>query len=239
MRILGHRGARGEAPENTIAGFLYAKNLGLDAFEFDVYLAKDEKLVVIHDATVDRTTNGSGQVIDFTSVELAALDARAGFTNYPLPCGVPLLDEVLDVVEDAAYMQIEIKRDEAARLERAIPQLLQTVDDRKLKSKVVITSFDDTALQILGRIAPDYPMWSLLGAFDSMDWIERAQQLRCKQINASLQKAKLEVINEARQQGMKVGGYGGNTPEHVQRAKELKVECFTTDYPTRVEEWLR
>lgn len=239
MQILGHRGARGEAPENTIAGFLYAKNLGLDAFEFDVYLAKDEKLVVIHDPTVDRTTNGRGRVIDFTSAELAALDARAGFDDYPLPCGVPLLDDVLDEVADAHYLQIEIKHDAPIRLERAIPLLLQTLAERDLTEKVVITSFDETALQLLGRLAPDYPAWSLLGAFDAMDWVERAQQLQCKQINVSLPKADLQVVNKARELGLRVGGYAGNTPQDWQRAKELKVECFTTDYPTQAREWLR
>jgi len=239
MQILGHRGARGEAPENTLAGFRYGKKIGLDAFEFDVYLANDEKLVVIHDPTIDRTTNGTGRVTDFTSAELAALDARAGFSDYPLPCGVPLLDEVLDVVADAVYMQIEIKHDEPARLERAIPLLLQTIDARNLKDKVVLTSFDVIALQILGRVAPDYPVWSLLGAFDSMDWIDRAQELRCKQINVSLQKANLQVADKAREVGLRVGGYGGNSKADLERARALQVECFTTDYPTQMREWMR
>lgn len=234
MRILGHRGAKGEAPENTVAGFIYAKGLGLDAFEFDVYLAKDGKLVVMHDPTVDRTTNGTGNVTDFTSAELAALDARANFPDWPQPCGVPTLDEVLDVVHDIPMMQIEVKHDIPERLERTVPLLIDTIGERGMASQVVITSFDPVALEILGRIAPDYPAHSLLGAYDSMEWIERALALNCTQVNVSLKKSSAEVVARARECGLKVGSYVCNTPEDFAVAREFDVDYFTSDFPSTI-----
>src|SRR5262245_48572737 len=89
--IFGHRGAKGEAPENTLSGFSYARSVGVEAFELDVHLSADHELMVIHDATVDRTTNGNGPVAGFTAAELAALDARAGFAAWGVPVGVPRL----------------------------------------------------------------------------------------------------------------------------------------------------
>ena len=233
MRILGHRGARGEAPENTVAGFIYAKGLGLDAFEFDVYLAKDDKLVVMHDPTIDRTTNGTGNVTDFTSVELAALDARAAFPDWPQPCGVPTLDQVLDVVQDIPMMQIEVKHDIPERLEQAIPLLINTIREREMTSQVIITSFDPTALEILERVAPGVAH-SLLGAYDSIEWIERALALNCTQVNVSLKKSSVEVVAQARKFGLKVGSYVCNTPEDFAVAREFNVDYFTSDFPSTI-----
>src|SRR5687768_9710541 len=86
MILLGHRGARFEAPENTLPGFRYAIDLGLEAVEFDLRLTRDGEVVVIHDETVDRTTNGTGAVADLTLGEVQRLDARSIFPDWPESC---------------------------------------------------------------------------------------------------------------------------------------------------------
>src|SRR5699024_9203426 len=128
ITIVGHRGARKEAPENTLAGFLHARELGLDAVEFDVHLSKDHELVIIHDKTVDRTTTATGPVAEFTANELAELDARAEFPDWPDIVGVPRLDQVLDIVDDMPHINIEIKTDTPDRLEEIIAGVLKEVD---------------------------------------------------------------------------------------------------------------
>lgn len=115
MQIIGHRGARNEAPENTIAGFTYAVELGLQAVELDVRLARDGQLVVIHDATVDRTTDRNGRVGDFTAPELGGMDARAAHPEWPERCGIPTLTDVLDVVGHLPRLLVEIKADRPGR----------------------------------------------------------------------------------------------------------------------------
>lgn len=235
MRILGHRGAKGEAPENTISGFVYAvEEVGLDAVEFDVRMARDDELVVIHDATVDRTTNAVGKVTEFRSDELSSLDARAGFDRWPLPCGVPTLAEVMDVVASLSLMQIEIKSDAPERLEKIVPRLVDEIEKRGMIRQVVITSFDPVALEILRRIRPQYPLYSLLGAYDTMDWIERAVSLQCKQINISLSKADERVVERARVLGLKIGGWGCGSVELFERAKALQLDCITHDFPSEL-----
>ena len=103
MLVFGHRGARAEAPENTVAGFRYARGIGLTAVEFDVRLTRDDRLVVIHDKTVDRTTDGTGAVADLTYRRIAGFDARGPFTDWPEPCRVPTLRSTRPRGNEAAH----------------------------------------------------------------------------------------------------------------------------------------
>ncbi len=107
--LCGHRGARVHAPENTMAGFELAARLGADLIELDVRLSSDGALVIIHDATVDRTTNGSGRVAELTWAELQALDAGIRFGEAFAGQCVPSLQEVLDWARGLVYLAVEIK----------------------------------------------------------------------------------------------------------------------------------
>jgi len=99
---IGHRGAAGHAPENTLASFRKAIELGLDMTELDVHVCASGELVVIHDENVDRTTNSKGWVSKLSLTELKRLDAGAGET-------VPTLAEVLDLLKDRIMLNIELK----------------------------------------------------------------------------------------------------------------------------------
>jgi glycerophosphoryl diester phosphodiesterase len=102
MIIMGHRGAAALAPENTLLSIATAMEIGVDAAEIDVHLSKDNELVVIHDATVDRTTNGTGAVSRYTLEEIKRLDAGKGET-------IPTLQEVIDLIHDKVKLVIELK----------------------------------------------------------------------------------------------------------------------------------
>ena len=238
IRLTGHRGAGGEAPENTLSGFRYAKGIGLTAVEFDVRLSRDGELVVIHDATVDRTTNGTGLVADFTAADLAALDARAGFPDWPETCGVPTLIEVLDVVDDLAYLQIEIKRDELIRLERLVPAVLRLIGERGLTDSVRITSFEPTALALVQRQAPGQAC-GYLGAWDSPEYLETARHLGCRWAHVSPHTSSAEMVAACRAAGLGVFGWGCNNQQALDRLLAWGVDGFTTDYPTTMRTALR
>ncbi len=102
MLKIGHRGAMGYAPENTLGSFAKALELGVDGIELDVHVCKSGEVVVIHDERVDRTTNGKGQVKEMTLKELKELDAGKGER-------IPTLEEVLDFVDRRAFIDIELK----------------------------------------------------------------------------------------------------------------------------------
>ncbi|MDA0712552.1 MAG: glycerophosphodiester phosphodiesterase family protein [bacterium] len=159
--ILGHRGARNVAPENTISAFKQALIDGADGVELDVFLSKDEQLVVIHDESVDRTTDGSGQVCDFTAKELAHLNAAANFSDFASE-SVPTLEQVLNVMPPKTIINIEIKHSAAftkAKLVKKLMELLRLYDN---KFCIIISSFDVELLILLRKAAPNYLISLLL-----------------------------------------------------------------------------
>lgn len=234
MQIVGHRGARNEAPENTLAGFAYAIGLGLTAVEFDVRLSRDGQLVVIHDATVDRTTDRSGDVATFTTEELAGMDARADHPDWPERCGIPLLSEVLDVVDRLPRLLIEIKANGVDGLEPVAAGVLDQIRTRGLEHRVTITSFEPVALEIVQRLAPGQSR-GLIGNGDSPAFLETAQRLGCDQIDVRLATSSLEMIGAARELGMRTVVWPCNSEAALATATAWSPDMVTTDRPA----WLQ
>ncbi|MGN6485630.1 MAG: glycerophosphodiester phosphodiesterase [Thermomicrobiales bacterium] len=238
MQVIGHRGARFEAPENTLAGFAHAIVLKVEAVEFDVRLSRDGELVVIHDATVDRTTDGSGAVSSFTAAELVALDARAGFADVAMPCGVPAFDEVLDLLAPSNLgMMIEIKQDTPEQEERIVVGVLERLQARDLTDRATITSFDPVALEIVARKAPGQRR-GFIGAWDSDTFLDTALRLGCVQADMHHTTASAAMVAKAHAAGLTVVGWPCNTPEEVALLTGWGVDAVTSDAPTLVREAL-
>lgn len=152
--ITGHRGARGIWPENSLEGFRRASALDLDAIEFDVHLTDSGELLVVHDARLERTTNGAGPV--------RHLDPRTRRQTLLQGSGetIPTLGEVLDVLTRAPgpRLHIELKNDEAGRpYDGLIHKVLSEVDRRVLRHRCHLASFDVTVLETCRRVAPGVP----------------------------------------------------------------------------------
>jgi glycerophosphoryl diester phosphodiesterase len=149
--IVGHRGARNLWPENSLDGFRRTRDLGVDGVEFDVHLSRDGEMVVIHDPSLERTTEGHGAVANRTLAELAATPLRdAG------GAGIPSLDAVLDIFAGSAIeMHIEIKTD---LLGRAYPglerRLIDIIARRGLERQAILTCFVPEILETVRRLAP-------------------------------------------------------------------------------------
>ncbi|MEJ2068830.1 MAG: glycerophosphodiester phosphodiesterase family protein [Syntrophobacterales bacterium] len=135
-KIMGHRGAPAYEPENTLRSIRTALAMGVSAVEVDVQLTKDDELAVIHDSTVDRTTNGTGAVRDFTLADLKRLDAGKGET-------IPSLAEVVEEVRGKAHLIIEVKHPEAA------PVLLQFFQIRDIFGQAHVISFWHPVVRVL------------------------------------------------------------------------------------------
>lgn len=233
FQLIGHRGARGEAPENTISGFLHARSLGLQAIEIDVHLTRDHQLVVIHDDTVDRTTNASGKVSDFTANELAALDARSECTEWPEIVGIPTLEEALDVLTAFPMIQIEIKKDTNERLEAVVAAVIEAIRARGIQDRVVLSSFEPYALEVVARLAPEQSR-AYIGAWDSPDYLETALRLGCSQADVSLTTSSADMVTQAHANGLRVVGFQCNSPEALERALAWEIDAATSDYPTSI-----
>jgi glycerophosphoryl diester phosphodiesterase len=239
MLIFGHRGARGEAPENTLSGFAHARHtIGVSAFELDVHLSADGELVVIHDATVDRTTNATGAVKDFTVAQLAAMDARSVHTDWPEPAGVPTLAQVLAAHADGMSFAIEIKTDSPDRLEKVGRLVAEHVKRFGLEGRATVTSFDAVALEIMRDVMPDLPR-ACIGAYDTPAFLETARRLACRQADMPVARSSPEMVAEAQASGMRVVGWQGNTPEDLETLLAWRVNGITSDYPARAIAYLR
>lgn len=231
MRIIGHRGARFEAPENTIPGFRHAIDLGLTAVEFDIRMTGDGHLVVIHDATVDRTTDGEGEVSSFTLAEIQALDARSTFPEWPEPCVVPTFGQVLDAVEVLPELLVEIKGDAPERLDRIVPATVAEIVRRGLGERVTITSFEPYALEIARRDAPRIRR-GYIGDWHDRRFLDTAVALGCTQLDARHATADRALVAEAKTLGMRVVGWPTNSREDLDGVIALDVDMFCTDSPT-------
>jgi len=153
---IAHRGASTAAPPNTLAAFEKAIDLSADAIEFDVRLSADGVPVVIHDATVDATTDGSGRVAEMTIAQLKRLDAGASFDPSFAGERIPTLRDVLETVGERLLLNIELKGKhwQDCGLEQTVVDLIQRYD---LPEHVLISSFNPLALRRVQQIAPHIP----------------------------------------------------------------------------------
>jgi glycerophosphoryl diester phosphodiesterase len=144
MLVVAHRGSSGNAPENTLAAFELALESGADVIECDVRLTRDEEVVIFHDRTLDRTTNGTGRVQDKPLEELKKLDAGSWFSTKFKGEAIPTLREALQFLDGRAFLNIELKadaRDHQTNV-RLQNRVLETVRDTKAEHRMFLASFN-------------------------------------------------------------------------------------------------
>ncbi|MFG2448057.1 glycerophosphodiester phosphodiesterase family protein [Streptomyces sp. M41(2017)] len=212
---IGHRGVMGVEPENTLRSFTAAQNAGLDLIELDLHLSKDGALVVMHDADVDRTTDGSGPIAEKTLAELRALDAGHGER-------VPVFEEVLDAV--SSPLQAEIKDVAAAR---ALAEVMQR---RDLVGRVEVSSFHDEAVAEITRLVPGVRT-ALIASRYGVDVVDRAVEVGSETVCLNIRRLSLEVVEKAREAELRIIGWVVNTQDHLRLVRALELDGATTDYP--------
>ncbi|GAQ62843.1 glycerophosphodiester phosphodiesterase [Streptomyces scabiei] len=212
---IGHRGVMGVEPENTLRSFVAADRAGLDVIELDLHLSKDGALVVMHDADVDRTTDGTGPIADKTLAELRALDAGRGER-------VPTFEEVLDAVR--APLQAEIKDTAAARA------LAEVMLRRDLVGRVEVLSFHDEAVAEIARLVPGVRT-ALVASRYGPDVVDRAVAAGAATLVLNIRRLTLEVVEKARKANLRIIGWVVNTQDHLRLVRALQLDGATTDYP--------
>ncbi|MEU3032602.1 glycerophosphodiester phosphodiesterase [Streptomyces incarnatus] len=212
---IGHRGVMGVEPENTLRSFVAAQRAGLDLIELDLHLSKDGALVVMHDAEVDRTTDGSGPIAEKTLSELRALDAGRGER-------VPVFEEVLDAV--GTPLQAEIKDVAAAR------ELARVMLERDLVARVEVSSFHDEAVAEIARLVPGVRTALIAGRYGP-EVVERAVAVGAPTLCLDIRRITLETVEHARAAGLRIIGWTVNTQEHLRLVRALELDGATTDFP--------
>jgi glycerophosphoryl diester phosphodiesterase len=212
---IGHRGVMGVEPENTLRSFVRAEQAGMDAIELDLHLSKDGALAVMHDADVDRTTDGSGSIAAMTLAELRQLDAGGGQR-------VPVFEEVLDAVR--CPLQAEIKDVAAARA------LAEVMRKRDLVPRVEVSSFHDDAIAEISALVPGVRT-VLIASRWGADVTDRAKAVGAHALALNIRRLTLETVETAHAEGLRVIGWVVNTQEHLRLVRALELDGATTDFP--------
>ncbi len=233
MLIYGHRGARGEAPENTLAGFRRALAAGVTRVELDLRLSRDGELVVIHDESVARTTGARGLVEHLSAAELARLDARRGGPDCADPQPVPTIARVLEEFPELQHLQLEAKPVGAAQRALMADRLAALFRDYDLGERAVVTSFDRELLAALHALAPALPL-GLVSDRSRPDPLPTATTLGARVVVLHWKLCSEQRVRAAHALGLQVSAWTVNDDVRVRRLHQLGVDSLVTDYPTRV-----
>ncbi len=224
---IGHRGAAGHAPENTLLSIRRALDLGAAWVEVDVH-PLGEALVVIHDDTLDRTTNGSGALSAHTLEEIRRLDAGMGER-------IPLLPEVLDLLRGRAGLVVELKGRGSAAL--AAPLLRQALRSGWTRADLAASSFHPDELRTLRSHAPEVPLAVLARSADGAA-MALAREVAARALHLSLGGTTAEDVERARSAGLSALVFTVNLPEDLRAVYHMGAAGVFTDYPERVAEAL-
>lgn len=228
MKIYAHRGYSAKFPENTLAAFNACANLPIQGVEFDVHLTKDGKVVVIHDESIDRTSNGSGFVKDMTLAELRAYDYGSWFSVEFKGEKIPVLSEVLEMFRQTDIrVNIEIKSDifTYPNLEETV---LHEIEAQGMMQQVVISSFDHEAVRRVGQLAPTVENAALF-ANTILEIVDYQKKIPAAALHVSLPSALRQPIAQAIEQGALVRVWTVNEVEHAALLATTGVEAIFTD----------
>jgi glycerophosphoryl diester phosphodiesterase len=230
--ILAHRGASQAAPENTLAAFRLAAEMGADGVELDVQLSKDGEAVVIHDVTVDKTTNGSGRVKDLTLAELQDLDAGSWYDSHYAGEPIPTLAQVLHELGPRLILNIELKQE--TFLSKGLEaEVIRLIEDTHMAHRVILSSFNPLALWRVGRLNPNVST-GLLYAPDQpiylrQRWFQPA--IRPSALHPRWDTIDHQFVMTAHRQGLAVHPWTCNEPEAMHRLIGWNVDAIITDHP--------
>ena len=218
MLIIGHRGAKGLAPENTLVSFQKALACGVDAIELDVWCSADAQLMVIHDETLDRTTTQKGLVNHFTALALQKL-------------GIPRLEDVFLLVNQQCVINVEIKDPNAT--EKVVTLMEHYVNNEGWNySQFQISSFIWDALATVFRLNTSIPV-GVLTENDIASALLFAKQINANSINPYYKLLDATNTKAIQENGFKLYTWTVNVPEDVIFVKMLQVDGIITDFPDR------
>jgi glycerophosphoryl diester phosphodiesterase len=248
-RVIAHRGASGHAPENTLSAFLLAAEMGAEAIELDVHLAADGEVVVIHNDTVDATTDGHGRVSQMTLDELKALDAGGWYDVRYAGERIPTLAEVFEAVGHRLLINVEIKIERGLGATRAIrsgqleAEVIRLIEDYQMTRRVILSSFSPGSLRRAYRLHPNIPLGYLYARSPRrppflIPRIVHALVVPYDALHPALSLVDAAYVAGARQWGPPVNVWTVNASDDMRRMSGLGVAGIITNYPDRLNQVL-
>lgn len=237
--IIAHRGWSGKAPENTMAAFRLAMELDVDGIELDVHMSRDGHVVICHDERLERTTDGSGLIVEHDLDQLKRLDAGRWFSEEFAGERIPTLRELFEAVTASGWpglINVELKSGPILYpgLEEAVASLAR---EYQLVERILVSSFNHYALVEMKRVAPQIKTAPLYMAALYEPW-RYALDLGCEVLHPMYPSAHPMIIAGAHQAGVTVNAWTVNDPDLARHLADAGVDGIITDHPDRIREAL-
>ncbi|WP_407308099.1 glycerophosphodiester phosphodiesterase [Acinetobacter sp.] len=230
MRIIGHRGARGEAPENTLGGFQYIHDLGIRAVEFDVRQLKDNELIIMHDDNFLRTTGQNKNIYECSSSELQPYNQASFWPDWNNIEVTPTLQHALKVMQDFEHIEVEVKAVATlAEAEKLVLELQKQLHG--FEQTAVITSFDVKIHQALKQQRSIFKRGLLVEEDIKEHAIEQALELGCCQIGWMNTLATDKIIQATQHAHLNISIWTVNDLERARHLQSLGIDGLITDFP--------
>lgn len=231
MQIIGHRGARREAPENTLGGFTYLRSLDIHRVELDLHLTRDNQLVVIHDYTTQRTTGKTASVSQSSSSELAQHNAAAQFKNWHQSEPIATLQQVLSAWPTLQSIQLEVKTADVHKIPAIADRLAFIIHEFQLGTKATVTSHD---VRVLAQMHERYPhiRRGYVAERFARDPLATCHRLRCEYLVMDYKGLRPAIVEKAHALGMHVSTWTVNDLNNAHRMYEMGVDSLITDVPS-------
>jgi glycerophosphoryl diester phosphodiesterase len=234
--LCGHRGARVHAPENTMASFERAAELGADLIELDVRLTSDGALAIIHDSTVDRTTNGSGRVADLTWAEIQALDAGIRFSEAFAGQRVPSLQQVLEWARGRVYLAVEVKVPAPVPPD-VLARIAEVIRDGGMADQVTMHDIPQPDITAVRQVDPAIQVmcdWGSTIRNDLPETIRRSSEIGGAAVIWDWHDVTAELVAQAHAAGLAV--YAADCPTTAEAVREARTRGIDILEADNVEE---
>jgi glycerophosphoryl diester phosphodiesterase len=228
--VFGHRGASAYRPQNTLAAFLLAAEQRADGIELDVHLSSDGYPVVIHDFTVEHTTNGQGAVSEMTLAQLKSLDAGSWMDAKHSGTQVPTLDEVFAAVGDKLMVNVEIKAD-TPEIERVVAE---TIARFHMQDRAIVSSFNPQILKRFRGVVPEVAVGFLYVPMEGFDPRVVLAEMRHEAVHPYHEIITDDYMKWAKQEGYIVNTWTVNDPKRARELRDSGVNVIITDKPDEI-----
>lgn len=225
MLKIAHRGAKAYEPENTLQAFQKALDLNSDGIELDVHLSADGHIIVMHDETIDKMTNGKGDINSYTLAELKSF-LVAGKHQ------IPTLDEVFDLVDKKCFINVELKNADTSK--NVVSLIDKYIAEKNWKYEhFIISSFDWNALEEVQKLNTNIPI-GVLTEENVEDALALAETIKAKAIHPDFQLLNTENVYQIQEKGFVVFPWTVNSEQDIQKVKSYKVNGIISDNPDKI-----
>lgn len=234
--IYAHRGAKGYRPENTMAAFKLAMEMGADGIETDIHLSKDGYLVLIHDEKIDRTTTKKGYIKDMTLDQIKLLDAGSKFSEEFAGEEIPTLEELIILTKNTnIILNIEIKNNKM-NYPRIEEKLIELIKKYKIEERVIISSFNHNTIYKIKELDENLKT-GILYSRNIKRPIRFAKNIRANALHPKHKRVDFKLMIKAKLMGLEINTFTINNTKQMNKMFKYRVDGIITDYPDKAIEF--